>query len=116
MPILIEIGDGKVIQRSVTDGEIVGIADSEIGDFTDFFPDDNDLEDGIIKRDLAQKLLKLAGLTDIQRTIIERFFFHEEEPTAIAKELKISRSRVHQVLKQALKKLKRAAVMLGINP
>jgi RNA polymerase sigma factor (sigma-70 family) len=66
----------------------------------------------VFKRDLIERLLERAKLTPNERAVIEAFA-EGNTPTEIARELGVSRQRVVQALKSALRKLRNAAIELG---
>jgi DNA-binding CsgD family transcriptional regulator len=68
--------------------------------------------EAIFKRDLIARLLERAKLTRLERTVVERFA-QGDNHAEIARELGVSRQRVVQALKSALRKLRNAAIELG---
>ncbi|MCX7968102.1 MAG: sigma-70 family RNA polymerase sigma factor [Armatimonadetes bacterium] len=120
MPIVIDIDleSGKVAQVNLTDAEVVGIEDAdEVSDFTDFVAGDDgrQWETDIAKRDLVQKIIQAAKLTETQRFVVERHFFAEMETSEIAKMMGVTRQWVSSTLRRSIRKLQRAASKLGIS-
>jgi RNA polymerase sigma factor (sigma-70 family) len=66
----------------------------------------------VFKRDLIERLLERAKLTQNERAVIEAFA-QGDTHAEIARELGVSRQRVEQALKSAINKLRAAAIELG---
>ena len=111
--ILLTIGKGDY---HFTDAEFLDAhgADGALKEWHEVFPDERATEDfeRVFKRDLIERLLERAKLTRLERTVIEGFA-QGDTYTETARELGVSRQRVVQALKNALRKLRNAAIELG---
>jgi DNA-directed RNA polymerase specialized sigma24 family protein len=108
--ILLAIGKGDF---HLTDTEFLDAngVDGALREWHEFFPDERATEDfeRVFKRDLIERLLERAKL---ERTVVEGFA-QGDNHAEIARELGVSRQRVAQALKSALRKLRNAAIDLG---
>jgi RNA polymerase sigma factor (sigma-70 family) len=111
--ILLAIGKGD---HHFTDAEFLDTngVDGALKEWHELITDERATEDfeQVFKRDLIERLLERAKLTPNERAVIEAFA-EGNTPTEIARELGVSRQRVVQALKSALRKLRNAAVELG---
>jgi DNA-directed RNA polymerase sigma subunit (sigma70/sigma32) len=111
--ILLTIGKGDY---HFTDAEFLDAngVDGALKEWHEFFPDERATEDfeRVFKRDLIERLLERARLTRLERTVVEGFA-QGDNHAEIARELGVSRQRVVQALKSALRKLRNAAIELG---
>jgi DNA-directed RNA polymerase sigma subunit (sigma70/sigma32) len=111
--ILLTIGKGDF---HLTDTEFLDAngVDGALREWHEFFPDERAAEDfeRVFKRDLIERLLERAKLTRLERTVVEGFA-QGDTYAEIARELGVSRQRVVQALKSALRKLRNAAIELG---
>jgi DNA-directed RNA polymerase sigma subunit (sigma70/sigma32) len=111
--ILLTIGKGDF---HLTDTEFLDAngADGAFREWHEFFPDERAEADfeRVFKRDLIVRLLERARLTRLERTVVEGFA-QGDNHAEIARELGVSRQRVVQALKSALRKLRNAAIELG---
>jgi DNA-directed RNA polymerase sigma subunit (sigma70/sigma32) len=111
--ILLTVGKGNY---HFTDAEFLDAygADGALKEWHEFFPDERATEDfeAVFKRDLIERLLERARLSQLERTVIEGFA-QGDTHAEIARELGVSRQRVVQALKSALSKLRNAAIELG---
>ena len=73
------------------------------------------LEDGLMRKDLVEKLLVEARLDDRDAKIIRGTFFEDKYSTDFAAEFGISRTRADQIRDRALRKLKAAADRLNVG-
>jgi RNA polymerase sigma factor (sigma-70 family) len=67
-------------------------------------------------RELLQVLLERTPLTERERQVLSLFLEDEESFAEIAKRLGLTRSRVWDAFRSAVKKLRRSAEALGITP
>jgi RNA polymerase sigma factor (sigma-70 family) len=67
-------------------------------------------------RELLQVLLERTPLTERERQVLSLFLEDEESFAEIAKRLGLTRSRVWDAFRSAVKKLRRSAEALGIVP
>jgi RNA polymerase sigma factor (sigma-70 family) len=67
-------------------------------------------------RELLQVLLERTPLTERERQVLSLFLEDEESFAEIAKRLGLTRSRVWDAFRSAVKKLRRSAKELGIVP
>jgi DNA-directed RNA polymerase sigma subunit (sigma70/sigma32) len=111
--ILLAIGKGDY---HFTDTEFLDAngADGALREWHEFFPDERAEADfeRVFKRDLIERLIERAKLTRLERTVVEGFA-QGDTLAEIARKLGVSRQRVVQVLKSALRKLRNAAFELG---
>jgi RNA polymerase sigma factor (sigma-70 family) len=111
--ILLTIGKGDY---HLTDTEFLDTCgvDGALREWHELVTDERATEDfeRVFKRDLIERLLERAKLTPNERAVIEAFA-EGNTPTEIARELGVSRQRVVQALKSALRKLRNAAIELG---
>ena len=111
--ILLTIGKGDY---HFTDAEFLDAngVDGALKEWHEVFPDERATEDfeRVFKRDLIERLLERAKLTPNERAVIEAFA-EGDNHAKIARKLGVSRQRVVQVLKSALRKLRNAAIELG---
>jgi DNA-directed RNA polymerase sigma subunit (sigma70/sigma32) len=111
--ILLAIGKGDY---HFTDTEFLDAngADRALREWHEFFLDERAEADfeRVFKRDLIERLLERARLTRLERTVVEGFA-QGDNHAKIARELGVSRQRVVQALKSALRKLRNAAIELG---
>ena len=111
--ILLTIGKGDFHFTDTEFLEAYG-ADGALREWHEFFPDERAEADfeRVFKRDLIERLLERAKLTPNERAVIEAFA-EGDNHAKIARKLGVSRQRVEQVLKSALRKLQNAAIELG---
>ena len=111
--ILLTIGKGDF---HFTDAEFLDAngADGAFREWHELITDERATEDfeRVFKRDLIERLLERAKLTPNERAVIEAFA-EGDNHAKIARKLGVSRQRVVQVLKSALRKLRNAAIELG---
>jgi RNA polymerase sigma factor (sigma-70 family) len=111
--ILLAIGKGD---HHFTDAEFLDTneADGALREWHELVIDERATEDfeRVFKRDLITRLLERAKLTPNERAVIEAFA-QGDTHAEIARELSVSRQRVEQALKSALRKLRNAAIELG---
>jgi DNA-binding CsgD family transcriptional regulator len=110
--ILLAIGKGN---HHLTDAEFLDTCGAgTLIEWHEFFPDERAEADfeRVFKRDLIERLLERAKLTRLERTVVEGFA-QGDTHAEIARELGVSRQRVEQALKSALRKLRNAAIELG---
>jgi DNA-directed RNA polymerase sigma subunit (sigma70/sigma32) len=111
--ILLTIGKGDF---HFTDAEFLDAngADGALKEWHEFFPDERAEADfeRVFKRDLIERLLERARLSRLERAVVEGYA-QGDTHAEIARELGVSRQRVVQALKSALRKLRNAAVELG---
>jgi RNA polymerase sigma factor (sigma-70 family) len=111
--ILLAMGKGDF---HFTDAEFLDAngADGALKEWHEFFPDERVAEDfeRVFKRDLIERLLERAKLSQLERAVIEGYA-QGDTHAEIARELGVSRQRVEQALKSAISKLRNAAVELG---
>jgi RNA polymerase sigma factor (sigma-70 family) len=96
------------------EGDVIGL----FGDLVDD-PSAEDAYDDVLDEVEAEELLPLlSALSDRERSILEAHYGLDEEPQShkeIAERLGISVSRVRQIERRALNKLRRAAQAAGLN-
>jgi DNA-directed RNA polymerase sigma subunit (sigma70/sigma32) len=111
--ILLTVGKGNY---HFTDAEFLDTngADGAFREWHELITDERATEDfeRVFKRDLIARLLERARLTRLERTVVEGFA-QGDNHAEIARKLGVSRQRVVQVLKSALRKLRNAAIELG---
>jgi RNA polymerase sigma factor (sigma-70 family) len=111
--ILLAIGKGN---HHLSDAEFLSIegVDGALQEWHELITDERATEDfeQVFKRDLIERLLERAKLTPNERAVIEAFA-QGDTHAEIARELSVSRQRVEQALKSALRKLRNAAIELG---
>jgi DNA-directed RNA polymerase sigma subunit (sigma70/sigma32) len=111
--ILLAIGKGDY---HFTDTEFLDAngADGALREWHELVIDERATEDfeRVFKRDLIERLLERAKLTPNERAVIEAFA-QGDNHAKIARKLGVSRQRVVQVLRSALRKLRNAAIELG---
>jgi DNA-directed RNA polymerase specialized sigma subunit len=111
--ILLTIGKGDF---HFTDAEFLDTngVDGALREWHELITDERAEADfeAIFKRDLIERLLERARLTRLERTVVEGFA-QGDNHAEIARELGVSRQRVVQALKSALRKLRNAAIELG---
>jgi RNA polymerase sigma factor (sigma-70 family) len=119
----IVVGDEQMILLTVgkgnyhfTDAEFLDAngVDGALREWHEFVIDERAEADfeAVFKRDLIERLLERARLTPNERAVIEAFA-QGDTHAEIARELGVSRQRVVQALKSALRKLRNAAIELG---
>jgi RNA polymerase sigma factor (sigma-70 family) len=111
--ILLAVGKGN---HHLSDAEFLSIegVDGALREWHELVTDERATEDfeRVFKRDLIARLLERARLTPNERAVIEAFA-QGDTHAEIARELGVSRKRVEQALKSAIRKLRNAAVELG---
>jgi RNA polymerase sigma factor (sigma-70 family) len=111
--ILLAIGKGN---HHLSDAEFLSIegVDGALREWHELVTDERATEDfeAVFKRDLIERLIERAKLTPNERAVIEAFA-QGDTHAEIARELGVSRQRVVQALKSALRKLQNAAIELG---
>jgi len=111
--ILLTIGKGDF---HFTDAEFLDTngVDGALREWHELITDERAEADfeAIFKRDLITRLLERARLSGLERTVVEGFA-QGDNHAEIARELGVSRQRVVQALKSALRKLRNAAIELG---
>jgi DNA-directed RNA polymerase specialized sigma subunit len=111
--ILLAIGKGDF---HFTDSEFLDTngVDGALREWHELITDERAEADfeAIFKRDLIARLLERAKLSRLERTVVEGFA-QGDTHAEIARELGVSRQRVVQALKSALRKLRNAATELG---
>jgi DNA-directed RNA polymerase specialized sigma subunit len=111
--ILLAVGKGN---HHLSDAEFLSIegVDGALREWHELVTDERATEDfeRVFKRDLIARLLERARLSRLERTVVERFA-QGDNHAEIARELRVSRQRVVQALKSALRKLRNAAIELG---
>jgi RNA polymerase sigma factor (sigma-70 family) len=111
--ILLTIGKGDY---HLTDAEFLDAnkVDGALREWHELITDERATEDfeAVFKRDLIERLIERAKLTPNERAVIEAFA-QGDTHAEIARELGVSRQRVAQALKSALRKLRNAAIELG---
>jgi DNA-directed RNA polymerase specialized sigma subunit len=111
--ILLAVGKGN---HHLSDAEFLSIegGDGALREWHELVTDERATEDfeRVFKRDLIERLLERAKLTPNERAVIEAFA-EGDNHAKIARKLGVSRQRVVQVLKSALRKLRNAAIELG---
>jgi RNA polymerase sigma factor (sigma-70 family) len=111
--ILLAVGKGN---HHLSDAEFLSIegVDGALREWHELVTDERATEDfeRVFKRDLIERLLERAKLTPNERAVIEAFA-QGDNHAEIARELGVSRQRVVQAIKSALRKLRNAAIELG---
>jgi DNA-binding CsgD family transcriptional regulator len=111
--ILLTIGKGDF---HFTDTEFLDAngADGALREWHEFFPDERAEADfeRVFERDLIERLIERAKLTRLERTVVEGFA-QGDTHAEIARKLSVSRQRIEQALKSAIRKLRNAAIELG---
>jgi DNA-directed RNA polymerase specialized sigma subunit len=111
--ILLAVGKGN---HHLSDAEFLSIegVDGALREWHELVTDERATEDfeRVFKRDLIARLLERARLSRLERTVVERFA-QGDNHAEIARELRVSRQRVVQALKSAIRKLRNAAIELG---
>jgi DNA-directed RNA polymerase specialized sigma subunit len=111
--ILLAMGKGN---HHLTDAEFLDAneVDGALKEWHEFFPDERATEDfeAVFKRDLIERLLERAKLSRLERTVVEGFA-QGDNHAEIARELGVSRQRIEQAFRSAIRKLRAAAIELG---
>jgi DNA-directed RNA polymerase specialized sigma subunit len=111
--ILLTIGKGDF---HFTDAEFLDTngVDGALREWHELITDERAEADfeAIFKRDLIARLLERARLSRLERAVVEGYA-QGDTHAEIARELGVSRQRVVQALKSALRKLRNAAIELG---
>jgi DNA-directed RNA polymerase sigma subunit (sigma70/sigma32) len=117
------VGDEQMILLTIwkgdyhfTDTEFLDAngADGALREWHELVIDERATEDfeRVFKRDLIARLLERARLSRLERAVVEGYA-QGDTHAEIARKLSVSRQRVVQVLKSALRKLRNAAIELG---
>jgi RNA polymerase sigma factor (sigma-70 family) len=111
--ILLAVGKGN---HHLSDAEFLSIegVDGALREWHELVTDERATEDfeRVFKRDLIERLLERAKLSRLERAVVEGYA-QGDTHAEIARELGVSRQRVVQALKSALRKLRNAAIELG---
>ena len=99
--------DAATLQTVSTDKFLLEESDgtSTLGDF---IPDERvDKEyETVLNRNVIESMMKRAGLTDREKSVVEKRFYEQMTLTQVADIYNLTRERIRQIEKKALKKMK----------